>query len=219
MAFRLDNELSAVNTILGAIGQAPITQLEFDNPEISFIHNLLGECNVDVQSEGWQFNTEYSVFFTPDNNNEIIIPANTLRVSLSQDRMVKHNGFNVTIRQGKLYDLTAHTFDFDDWRGSRLNTDYTWTANQRGVNLDVVTLIQFEHLPAVVQRYVTYRAAERAATQLVSNADLMKMITQQTNYLRTSLIAFEAEQSEANFMGYPDMQTYHTFNSFLPLMR
>ena len=47
----------------------------------------------------------------------------------------------------------------------------------------------------------------------------MQMIREQTTYLRESLIAFEAEQSEANFMGYPEMQTYHTFNSFLPLMR
>jgi len=217
MSFKLDNELSAVNTILGAIGQAPVTQLQYENPEISFIHNLLQECNVDVQAEGWQFNTEYRVFFSPDANGNIFLPEKTLRCSLSQDRMIKHNGFNVTIRNNKLYDLTGHTYDFSDWEAQK-QEKYKYST-QKGVNLDVVTLIDFEHLPAVVQRYVTYRAAERAATQLVSNADLMKMIQMQTNYLRTSLIAFEAEQSDANFMGYPDMQTYNTFNSFLPLMR
>ena len=37
----IDTELSAVNNILGAIGQSPITTLNFDNPEISFIYNLL----------------------------------------------------------------------------------------------------------------------------------------------------------------------------------
>ena len=44
-----DTELSAVNTILGAIGQAPITTLDYDsatdtgafeNPEIAFIYNI-----------------------------------------------------------------------------------------------------------------------------------------------------------------------------------
>ena len=218
MSFKLDNELSAVNTILGAIGQAPVTILEYENPEISFIHNLLQECNVDVQAEGWQFNTEFGFFIAPDSNNEIILPEGTLRASLSQDRMIKHNGFNVTIRQGKLYDLTGHTFDFSKWKGTK-QVEYKYEAGQTGVNLDIVTLIDFEHLPAVAQRYVTYKAAERAATQLVSNSALMQMIMQQTKYLRESLIAFEAEQSEANFMGYPEMQTYHTFNSFLPLMR
>jgi len=217
MSFKLDNELSAVNTILGAIGQAPITQLEYENPEISFIHNLLQECNVDVQAEGWQFNTEYRVFFAPDSDGFIFLPKHTLRASLSQSRLIKNNGFNVTIRQNKLYDLTGHTFDFSDWEAQK-QEEYKYTT-EKGVNLDIVTLVEFEHLPAVVQRYITYRAAERAATQLVTNAELMQMIKMQTEYLRQSLIAFEADQSDANFMGYQDMQTYHTFNSFLPLMR
>ena len=65
----LDTELSAVNSILGAIGQAPISQLKDpntgnitnDNPEIQFIFNLLKDSNIDVQSEGWHFNTEKHV--------------------------------------------------------------------------------------------------------------------------------------------------------------
>ena len=54
----LDTELSAVNSILGSIGQSPITTLNFSNPEISYIYNLLKEANTDVQSEGWSFNKE-----------------------------------------------------------------------------------------------------------------------------------------------------------------
>ena len=53
-----DTELSAVNSILGAIGQSPVTSLNFTNPEISFIYNILTEVNKDVQKEGWHFNTE-----------------------------------------------------------------------------------------------------------------------------------------------------------------
>ena len=56
-----DTELSAVNSILGAIGQSPLTELNFDNPEVSFIFNLLRDANVDTQTEGWHFNTEYHV--------------------------------------------------------------------------------------------------------------------------------------------------------------
>ena len=36
-----ETELSAVNAILGAIVQSPVTSLVFTNPEISFIYNLL----------------------------------------------------------------------------------------------------------------------------------------------------------------------------------
>ena len=62
----IDTELSAVNNILGAIGQAPLTTLNFDNPEVAFIFNLLRDANVDTQAEGWHFNTERHVKFTPD---------------------------------------------------------------------------------------------------------------------------------------------------------
>ena len=69
-----DTELSAVNSILGAIGQAPITQLKDPttgaitnaNPEIQFIYNLLRDANVDTQSEGWHFNRERHVTFNKD---------------------------------------------------------------------------------------------------------------------------------------------------------
>ena len=40
-----DTELSAVNSILGAIGQSPITTLNYENPEVSFIYNILTEVN------------------------------------------------------------------------------------------------------------------------------------------------------------------------------
>ena len=57
-----DTELSAVNSILGSIGQSPITSLTtgnpFANPEIALVHNLLMEVTKDVQNEGWHFSKE-----------------------------------------------------------------------------------------------------------------------------------------------------------------
>ena len=50
--FDTDTELSSVNSILGAIGQSPVTTLDYTNPEISFVKHLLDEANTDVQNEG-----------------------------------------------------------------------------------------------------------------------------------------------------------------------
>ena len=143
MTFQLDSDLSAVNSILGAIGQAPVTKLEYDNPEISLVYNLLQECTVDVQTEGWQFNTEYARYFPLNTSNEIPIPEGTLRASLSQERIIKHNSFNVTIREGKLYNLDLHTFDFEGWEAQRpVKNGTQWRYEKApGVCLDVVTLL------------------------------------------------------------------------------
>ena len=61
-----DTELSAVNSILGAIGQSPVTSINYENPEVSYIYNILTEVNKDVQNEGWHFNTEQHIAVTPD---------------------------------------------------------------------------------------------------------------------------------------------------------
>ena len=76
-----DTELSAVNSILGSIGQSPVTNITGDallNPEIAFVVNLLGEVNKDVQSIGWTFNSEYRVKKSPDANGNYPVPANAI---------------------------------------------------------------------------------------------------------------------------------------------
>ena len=80
----LDTELSAVNSILGSIGQSPISQLDFTNPEVSFVYNLLKESNQDVQAEGWIFNKEYHIKNTNKTaDNKFIIPADVMRIDMA----------------------------------------------------------------------------------------------------------------------------------------
>ena len=86
-----ETELSAVNSILGAIGQAPITQLKdtttgaliSTNPEISYIYNILRDCNIDIQNEGWSFNTENHLVQTPDADGYITIGSDVLRLDVT----------------------------------------------------------------------------------------------------------------------------------------
>ena len=69
----IDTELSAVNAILGSIGQSPISQIDFANPEIAFIYNILKEVNQDVQTEGWTFNIEYHIKETVNSTTNKIL--------------------------------------------------------------------------------------------------------------------------------------------------
>ena len=64
----IDTELSAINTILGTIGQAPIQGIDLENPEVSLIYNILQESSLDVQAEGWSFNREEHITVVPDAN-------------------------------------------------------------------------------------------------------------------------------------------------------
>jgi len=196
----LDTELSAVNSILGSIGQSPVTSLDFTNPEISFIHNLLREVNVDVQNEGWSFNTEYHVTYSPDTNGYFVIPPNVIRFDVHDNQNIKTT--DVVKRNGRLYDKYNHTDVF--------------TAD---LDLDVVTLYEFSDLPSVFQRYITYRAAGRAAAQLVGNPQLVQLLGTQEAQARAACMEYECDQGDHTFMGWPDGTSYNAYKPHHALRR
>ncbi len=196
----LDTELSAVNSILGSIGQSPATSLDFTNPELSFIHNLLREVNVDVQNEGWSFNTEYHVTYSPDTNGYFVIPPNVIRFDVHDNQNIRTT--DVVKRNGRLYDKYNHTAVF--------------TAD---LDLDVVTLYEFSDLPSVFQRYITYRAAGRAAAQLVGNPQLVQLLSTQEAQARATCMEYECDQGDHTFMGWPDGTSYNAYKPHHALRR
>ena len=196
----IDTELSAVNSILGAIGQAPLTTLNFDNPEVSFIFNLLRDANVDTQSEGWHFNSEQHVKFTPDANKKIAIGADILSMDLHDNQARRHH--DLIRRNGFLYDKTDHTDEFDG-----------------DVDLDVVRLYVFEDLPIVFRRYIIYRASRIAATQLVANAGLVRLLGVQEQQARAALQEYECNQADYSMMQFPEGTSYQTYQPFRNLRR
>jgi len=197
----IDNEtkLSAVNSILGAIGQSPISSLTFENPEVAFIFNLLRDSNVDVQSEGWHFNTEYHVEFTPV-NNEITIADNILKLDVSDDWSSRE--YDVINKNGKLYDKLDHTD--------------VWTEK---IDLDVIYLYEFEKIPLVFRRYITYRASRMAATQLVANPELVKLLSQQEALARAACMEYECNQGNHSMFGFPDDSSISTYKPWRNLRR
>ena len=198
-----DTELSAVNSILGSIGQAPITSLTgtaLQNPEISFIKNLLDEVNKDVQSIGWNFNSAYKVKQSPDTNGNYIVPANAILYDISEGQIDRRT--NVVKRDGKLFDLVHQTDVFTQ--------DYYF---------DTISLLQFTDVPPSIQRYIIARASVRAATQLVSNSDLVKLLKLEETQARANAMNYETEQGDHNFMGWPDDTLYRPYQPYKALIR
>ena len=199
----LDTELSAVNSILGAIGQAPVTALVYDNPEISFIYNLLRDANVDTQAEGWHFNTEYNVKFSPDATTKKIAIGNDILSMDLHDNQARRPS-DLVRRNGFLYDKITHTDEFPDIES---------------FDLDVVKLYSFEDLPIVFRRFITYRASAAAATQLVANPNLVRLLTNQASLARAALQEYECNQGDHNMFGFPDNTTYQTYQPWRNLRR
>jgi len=201
-----ETELSAVNAILGAIGQSPVTSINKTNPEIGFIYNLLRDANVDLQSEGWHFNTERHVKYTPQDVGgikKIAIGNDILKMDVT-DGWSKRN-YDVVKRNGYLYDKYDHTDDWDEL------TD--------GIDLDIVKLISYEDLPEVFKRYIIYKAAVRAATQLVGNPQLAQLLAQQEALSRAAIMEYECNQGNHTMFGLPEDSTYNAYQPWRSLGR
>ena len=203
----IDTELSAVNAILGSIGQSPISGLDFTNPEISFIYNILKEVNQDVQAEGWLFNIEYHIKETVNaSDNKVVIDNDVTRIDM-EDAWDKTRDF---VRRKdsdgiwKMYDRVNHTFEFPD-------DDYFY--------VNKVRLLNFEDIPTVYQRYIVYKASGRAAVQLVSNANLQKMLATYESQARGACVEYECNQGDHNFMGWPDESAYQSYKPYTALRR
>ena len=203
-----DTELSAVNSILGSIGQAPITSLTHNppdpdplaNPEISFVKNILDEVNKDVQSTGWAFNTETKVLKSPDSSGHFVIPSNAIMYDISDGQVDRRT--DVVKRDGKLFDKVSQTDVF--------TSDYY---------IDSIVLLPFTDVPPPIQRYIIARASMKAATQLVSNADLVKLLRVEEQQARANAMNYETEQGDNSFMGFDSNTSYRPYQPYKALIR
>ena len=195
-----DTDLSAINSVLAAIGQAPIPTINYENPEVHLIANLLTETSRDVQAEGWVFNTERNYPLLPDADGIIQIPENVLRMDKTGNDVVRDT--NVVKRDGKLYDKLCHS--------------YIFSGEQR---LDITWLFPWEDLPTVFQRYITLKASARAATQIVTNPQLTQLLGQQEAMSRAACMEYECNQGDYTFFGTPEETAYAPYKPYRVLFR
>ena len=193
-------ELPAINQILSSCGQAPVTTLDTTNPDVAIVYDTLLQVNREVQAEGWTFNKENHVEFTPDDDDYINIPNNIIQLKLTEN--AANVEYDAVRRNGRLYDLVYHTDEFDD-----------------AIYVDAVTLYPFADLPNPFQRYITYRSAVRAATQLVSNPNLAQALQVDENKARATCLEYECEMGDHSFLGVPHEGRYQSFRPHRALRR
>jgi hypothetical protein len=169
-------ELEAVNVLLTTIGEAPINTLSGNQvTDVSVARQVLLEVSREVQSQGWHFNTEYNVKLPPDQFKNINIPADAAQID-SED-------YNLTIRNGKLYDMNERTFSFN-----------------QSVEVTIVSYLDFEELPDAARKYIATRAARIFADRMTNSETLHRMISRDEQQALIDLKSFEGETASHNMM-------------------
>ena len=182
MALTLTSELDAVNIMLGTIGESPISSLDASTgvADAVIARQILSEVSIQVQEEGWHFNTEVNFVLTPSaDTGEIFVPGNVVEIdSFGEDKLL-----DVTVRGNRLYDRTNHTFIFT-----------------KSIKTEMVLLLEFNELPQSARHYITVRAA-RVFQQRVIGSDKLGTFTERDEV--RALVAFkrsEAKTSDHNIL-------------------
>lgn len=131
-----DQELQAVNDMLAAIGESPVSSLEGDpNADVANCRRLLNKVNREVQSRGWTFNIEEDAQLVPDSLSQLISYL---------DDYLKITTGSFTNRGGYLYDRTNKTDQFTD-----------------SVTVTLVRLREYQEMPECFRSYIVTKASRR----------------------------------------------------------
>jgi len=200
--YAVSTELDAINQILSSVGQAPVTTLDQQNPEVAIALSSLRETSKQVQAEGWTFNVERHYEMTADGSTfQIAYPSNALQIDTNRDQ--HFDDYDVVRRNGKLYDRHKHTFE---WK----NEDGT----AKTIQVDVKWLFDFTEIPNAVQNYIVARTAVMCAVKMVGDSELVQLLQQQEINTRAAALEYETSQGDFSMFGFKDGENYH--NSYQP---
>lgn len=141
----MTTELEAVNRMLRTIGQVGVSTIPDGGQSDSRIAlNILNDYTIELQQEGYDFNTDEKVELLTESDGTINIPSDALRV------IPYYSGNRYTVRGGKLYDLDARSGVF-----------------QRPAWVHIIRRVPFESLPYPLQNYVIVRSARVFANTVI----------------------------------------------------
>ena len=212
-------ELQAINQMLAAVGQAPVTSLDNatdiyrknddntytqlnvpTNPDVAMAQLTLNELSREIQSEGWCFNREYEYLMTPDaTTKKIAYPQNIMQIDLSNapKNKSKYGNKESVRRDGFLYDKTAHTFEWDE-----------------AVYCDILWLFEWDNVPRPIQNYIINKASAVYSLRLIGDQGLYQSLLLRAQESMQAALEYDTQQGDYTFFGHPTGQNY--YNSYQP---
>lgn len=173
-------ELDAVNIILGIIGESPINELDNnESVDAATARNILAAESRSVQMRGWHFNTEVEYTLVRNQDNEITLPANCVRV----DTVGASKSIDVTQRGTRLYDVRKHTFKFDN-----------------DVLVDMVVLLPFDEMPEPARMHILTRAGRVFAARQVGSDTLVGFTEKDEAQTLADLERYEGDTADHNML-------------------
>lgn len=175
-------QLQAVNILLSTIGEAPVSTLSSGLLDAETAETLIDEVSRNVQSMGWNFNTELNLTISPNEAGEVVLPVEYVRADLAQSLTKFRSSTEEYILRGqKMYDKVKHSYTIS-----------------KPLKLDVITLLSFTNLPEVARRYITAKASRIFQERVVGSDTLSAMNRQDETEALYALREMEGDNGDYN---------------------
>ena len=175
-------QLQAVNILLSTIGEAPVSSLSSGLLDAETAETLINEVSRNVQSMGWNFNTELNLTISPNEAGEVVLPVEYVRADLAQSLTKFRSSTEEYILRGqKMYDKVKHSYTIS-----------------KPLKLDIITLLSFTDLPEVARRYITAKASRIFQERVVGSDTLSAMNRQDETEALYALREMEGDNGDYN---------------------
>lgn len=173
-----DDELDAINDMLAAIGESPVSTLAGgDNADVANCRRILSKTNREVQAKGWTFNIEEDVVLQPDAFSGLIEYLPTYL------RLTNSGGTNYVNRGGYVYDRTAKTD--------------TFTA---AITVNLIRLKSFSDMPECARSYIIAKSSRRFNIRFFGAAELESSLASEEQEGWVALQEYELDYGAFNMI-------------------
>jgi hypothetical protein len=187
-------ELEAVNIMLSTIGEAPVNNLQSGLVDAETAETILKNVSRDVQSHGWNFNSEPDYTVAADSSGNVILPTEIVRADLANSETKYRSSKNEYIQRGnKMYDKVNHTYNIG-----------------KALKLDVVVLLSFDLLPEIARRYIAIKASRIFQERVVGSTELSQMNRNDEQQAYFALQEMEGDNGDYNI--FDDYSTASVLN-------
>lgn len=196
MAMSTTTKLNAINTMLSAVGEAPVNNLTSVTMDVRVAESVLDEISREVQSVPHHFNTVQNVELIPDSTGEVNLASNVVRVDL-EDANVSPD-YDIVIRGSKLF--------------NRKTNSYTITKT---LKYTVVSLMEWEYLPEPAKRYVMIRAARIYQDRVLGSEKISAFTRGDEANALVAMREFEMDTADYSIFGNYDVARIIDRNSVI----
>ena len=186
MVFKL-TKLDAINEALSLVGVAEVADLSDPQRQDALkAQSTFDEVLHQVGTVYQHYNQYEEIEFTPDSNNQIVIPDEVFDVELYQntDEVVIKRNSDGNLR---LFNQTENTFEF--------------TGTTKAT---VTYYLEFEDLPEVVKRYVTQATARKLYLKLFGPSPHLQVLQAEEKMAYDTMQRWEVDSTDANMLAHPD---------------